>query len=117
VRFPRGGGRALRVHGPGSFHGPDDAPRLVRVDRRGSILGEAPRADPNRVRALEMSADQDAQSRTRSSARLRRNLEGVALEEDRVVPADHPLFLVTQDLLEIDAAQRHERTGDLPARG
>ena len=60
---------------------------------------------------VEMPTDGDAQPGTGAAARLRRDLEGAALERDGVVPADDPLLLVTEDLLEIDAPERHEGTG------
>ena len=59
-----------------------------------------------------MPADGHLQAGARPAARLARELEGAAVECDRVIACDAALFLVTEDLLEVHAAERDEGAVD-----
>ena len=51
-----------------------------------------------------------------AAARLGRHLEDVAPNRDRVIPRDHAGVLTTEDRVEVDRAQRYERTGRIARR-
>ena len=58
--------------------------------------------------AIEMPPDEDAQASTRAASRLLADLERDAIGGDDIVAADHPLVLDAEDLVEIEATERHE---------
>src|SRR5262245_28769977 len=58
--------------------------------------------------AVEMTTDQDAQARATAAAGLLGELQDDAIERDGVIARDGALVLVTEDLLEVDGAERHE---------
>src|SRR5215510_14707083 len=65
-------------------------------------------AIPDRVMAVEMPANEDAQPGAGAAARLLGELQGHEVSGDNVVAADDPLGLETEDLIKIDAAERAE---------
>ena len=58
---------------------------------------------------IEVPADEHVQPRTRAPAALCGELHDEGVEPHGVVAGDDALLLVTEDLLEIDPAQRDER--------
>src|SRR6478609_6224465 len=116
MRFPRCGGRALGVHGTGTFHSPYGRPAIARTLEHGWKVTQAAGSSPDRVLAVEMAANRDPQSHARASARLLRDLEGAAVKRDGIIPAHHALFLVAQNLIDIDDADVDERTGGVGRR-
>jgi hypothetical protein len=58
-----------------------------------------------------MLADQDAEARAGGPPRLLGELQQLAVEAEGVVAGDDALLLVTQDLGEVDAAERDEGRG------
>src|SRR6266545_8308413 len=77
----------------------------------GIVVAQALGAAPDRVVAVEMPADGDAEAGTGPPARLLGQLEGHALEDHDIVLADGALLVLTQDRVEIDAVEGHEGTG------
>jgi hypothetical protein len=63
------------------------------------------------VRAVDVAAHDDLQAGTGRPARLFGELKPDAVERDGVVRSDDTPFFFTQDLLEIDVTERHERPG------
>src|SRR5438552_15351416 len=61
--------------------------------------------------AVEMAANEDAKSRTGAPAGLLGELEREAVGGDDVIAADDAFVLDADDLIEIDAADGHERRG------
>src|SRR5687768_12964847 len=55
-----------------------------------------------------MTTYEDVESRARAAARLLGELERELVDGDDIVPPDHALGFNTEDLIEIDAAHRHE---------
>jgi hypothetical protein len=61
--------------------------------------------------AVEVAATEHAHAATAAAAALFGDLQRQAIEDDDVVTADDTLLLVTEDLLEIDGAERGEGRG------
>ena len=72
------------------------------------VTGQAAVAVPDRMKAVEVAADEDAQAGSGAPATLLAELQGDALSHDHVVATDDACLLDTQDLLEIDAVEGHE---------
>src|SRR2546430_7461912 len=88
------------------------------------ITTEAAGAIPDGVLAAEMAADQDPQPGARAAAGLFGELQRHAVRGHDVVAPDGAFVLDAEDLVEIDAAQRHKggggigrRPGELGAEG
>src|SRR5262245_50247586 len=81
--------------GSGGADGP-----AVRVE-----TAEAPRAVPDGVMAVEMTAHEHAQAGTGSAAGLPRQLQQDETGGDDVIAGDDALVLDAEDLLEIDAPE------------
>src|SRR6059058_856086 len=82
------------------------------------ITTEAAGAIPDGVLAAEMAADQDPQPGARAAAGLFGELQRHAVRGHDVVAPDGAFVLDAEDLVEIDAAQRHKsgrRVGGRPA--
>src|SRR5215470_19074426 len=79
----------------------------------GIKAAEAPRAVPDRVVAVEMATDEHAQARTRAPAGLLGELQSKVGGGHDVVAADDAFFLDTEDLVQIDSAEGHERRGGI----
>ena len=67
---------------------------------------EAAGPKPYGVAGIEVTTDDHAEPRAGAAAGLLGQLQDHAVEDHRVVAADHTLVLLTEDLLEIHAAQR-----------
>ena len=67
--------------------------------------------------SIQMLTHRHGQAGATAAARLRRNLQHLAVEGDGVVAADDPRLFVTEDALEIHVAQRHEGTRRLTGGG
>ena len=74
----------------------------------GVVAAQALRAAPDGVGAIEVAADGDAEPRAGAAAGLLGELQGDALEDDDIVEADGALFLMAQDEIQIDGAERDE---------
>src|SRR5262245_3133813 len=66
------------------------------------------RAMPHGVTPVEMPAHEHAELCTRAPARLFGQLHDRPVEDDGVVARHHALLLMTEDLLEVDGAERDE---------
>src|ERR1700736_2602766 len=75
------------------------------------VATEAAGAVPDRVRPVEMAADEDPQARAAATARLFGHLQGHARKGDDVVAADDALLLDAEDLVEVYPAQGDEGRG------
>ena len=75
---------------------------------------EPVRAAGDRVPAIQMASHRDLEPRTTAPTGLRRNLQDVVLQGDRVILRDHALVFVAEDRIEIDRPHRHKRTGGIP---
>ena len=86
--------------------------RLLHADGQrgagGGIQAEPSRPAPDREAAIEMPPDGDPGSGTSRPPRLLGQLQVDGVEAHGVVGRDGALILFTQDLLEIDIAERHE---------
>src|SRR5262249_5375669 len=80
------------------------------------VAAKATSAVPDRMVAVEMTADDHAQARTGATARVLGELQGQLFSGDDIVAADDALKFHAEDLLEIHAAQRHERGGAISRR-
>jgi hypothetical protein len=69
---------------------------------------QAAGAVPERVPPVEMAADKDTQARTSAAAGLLGDLQRHARGGDDVIAANDALVLEAEDLVEVDAAERHE---------
>jgi hypothetical protein len=67
------------------------------------VVAEPPGPAPDRVGAIEVPADDDAQADAGGAAGLLGELQPDAAERHGVVLGDAPFVLLTQDLLELDA--------------
>src|ERR1700752_3603174 len=75
------------------------------------VAAKAPRAVPDGVMAVEMAADEHAQSRTGAAAGLLRELQGEELRGHDDVASDDALMFDAENLLEIHAPQPDEGRG------
>jgi hypothetical protein len=75
VRFPRGGGRVLGVHGPGSFHRLHGRAPIAHSLEQRRIQAQAARRGPDRVVAAQVASDDDLEARTGATAGLPGDLE------------------------------------------
>ena len=80
------------------------------------ITTAAAGAIPDEVLAADMAADQDQQPGARSAAGLFGELQRHAVRGHDVVAPDHAFVLDAEDLVEIDAAQRHKGGGGVGRR-
>src|SRR5438132_13856886 len=80
------------------------------------IAAEAATAIPDGALAVEMAADQDQQPGARSAVGLFGELQRHAVRGHNVVAPDHAFVLDAEDLVEIDAAQRHKGGGGVGRR-
>jgi len=58
--------------------------------------------------AIEVPADSHAKARASAAAGLLAELQRHALEDDDIVEANGALFLMAQDEIQVDGAERHE---------
>ena len=72
------------------------------------VAAQAAGAVPHRVVAAEMAAHENAEPGTGATAGLLGHLQGQPVGGDDVVPADNPFVLQTEDLIEVDPAERDE---------
>ena len=75
------------------------------------ITAKAARAVPDRMLTVEVTPDEHTQASTRTAPRLLGELQRKMLGGDHIVTADDALMLHAEDLLEIHAAEPHERRG------
>src|SRR5712692_11408188 len=68
---------------------------------------------PDREAAIEMPAHPDAQPGTGAPATLFVDLQGEPVETHRIVAGHDPLFLVTENLIEVGGADRDESAGGI----
>ena len=73
-------------------------------------------AVPQRTLAVEVAADEDAQARARAAPRLLGDLQRQPVSRHDVVAADDAFVLDAEDLIEIDAPERHKRRGRVGGR-
>src|SRR5262245_15502540 len=66
--------------------------------------------------AVEMTAHEDAQAGTGAAAALLVDLQDDVIQHDRVVAADNAFLLVTEDLIQVQGAERDEGTGGIGRR-
>jgi hypothetical protein len=71
-------------------------------DARGHRSARAARTPPDRVVTGEVLANLDAEACAGGPPRLLGDLQELAVEAEDVVPADHAVVLLTQDLREVD---------------
>src|SRR2546422_11229272 len=77
------------------------------------ITTEAAGAIPDGVLAAEMAADQDAEPGARAAAGLFGELQRETVGGHDVVTSDGAFILDAEDLVEIDAAERHKGGGGI----
>ena len=80
------------------------------------VDSQTPGAPPDRAAAIEMTASEHAQADTTAPPALLVDLEMKPVETHRVVPGDDALFLMTEDLLQVRRADRHEGAGGIGGR-
>src|SRR5438093_1190907 len=80
------------------------------------LTTEAAGAIPDGALAAEMAADQDPQPGARAAAGLFGELQRHAVRGHDVVAPDGAFVLDAEDLVEIDAAQRHKGGGGIGRR-
>src|SRR5882724_656232 len=80
------------------------------------VTAEAAGAVPDGMVAIEVAPDQHPQARTRATPRLLVELESDVVRRDDVVAPHHPLVFHAEDLLEIHAAEGHERRSGMSRR-
>jgi hypothetical protein len=86
------------------------AQATARGERRAGrrVAPQAARAPPDRMGAVEIAPQGDLQPDAGAPAALFGELQHEAIEADGVVARDGPHFFVTENLVQIDGAERHE---------
>jgi hypothetical protein len=79
----------------------------------GIVATETARSVPDRMVAVEVAADEDAEAGTGAAAGLLGHLQGEAIGRDDIVAADDPFVLDTEDVVEVDAAHGDEGGGGI----
>src|SRR5262245_17521674 len=88
--------------------------RANRVAAGGREPAKTVSATPDGVRAIEMPADDDVPTSAGRPAGLFGQLQTHAAEGNGVVLANHAVFFLTQQLIEVDGAQGHTPTWGRP---